>query len=111
MANCSVCDGFMGTKLPLAIQGVACASCIYEVNRAMLYGKKKRVADGFKRHEERLGERLEEMPKLGYWEAILIQEALNDHFPSLQWYRLQANVRQPKPRFREARPIQKLTTK
>mgnify|MGYP003629150310 FL=1 len=110
MADCKCCGGFMGTKLPLAIQGVACASCIYEVNRAMLE-RKGSVADGFKRHEERLGERLEEMPKLGYWEAILIQEALNDHYPSLQWYRLQTSVREQKSRFREAKLIQKLTTK
>ena len=100
----------MGNKLPLAIQGVACASCIYEVNRAMLE-RKGSVADGFKRHEERLGERLEEMPKLGYWEAILIQEALNDHYPSLKWYKLQSTIREQKSRLHERKLIQKLTTK
>jgi len=100
----------MGTKLPLAIQGIACASCIYEVNRAML-DRKGSVADGMKGHEERLAERLEEMPSLGVQESIMIQDALNAHFPSLQWYRLQSTVREQKSRFREAKLIQKLTTK
>ena len=77
----------MGNKLPLAIQGVICASCIYEINRAMLERKGK-VANGMRGHEERLAERLEEMPKLGVWESIKIAEALDKPIRSIASYKL-----------------------
>ena len=102
MADCKCCGGFMGTKLPLAIQGVACASCIYEVNHAMLERKGK-VADGFKRHEERLAERLEEMPKLGAWESIKIAKELDKPMRSIASYKLRKRRQEQKRKRLEIR--------